>query len=239
LLKTLLISQILVWASQGAGWSLDGCKRAKDPYRGNPPVPKGLVRSGGVTQRLIPLAGQIPDLREALAYARADNVVGRAVYPAAARCLVHPDLAKALVRAAALARGQGFGLLVYDCYRPWRAQVALWSACPKRGLVADPARGSKHNRGVAVDLTLYRLADSVAVSMPSGYDDLSRRARHNYRGGTAQQRRNRGVLKKLMTGAGLRAIGSEWWHYELYRSRRYPLLDVPFPTPGKPVAPAD
>jgi D-alanyl-D-alanine dipeptidase len=233
LLRSLIAVQILLWSGPGAAWSVDGCKRASDPYNGNPPVPKGLVRRGPVSDRLVVLADRISDLREALAYAGTDNVIGRAVYPKEARCLVHPALARALAAAAVAARAKGFGLSVYDCYRPWRAQVALWSVCPKRGLVADPARGSKHNRGVAVDLSLYRLADGVPLEMPSGYDDLSRRARHNYRGGTAAQRANRALLKSLMIGAGLRAIGSEWWHYELYRARRYPLLDLPLTVNSK------
>jgi D-alanyl-D-alanine dipeptidase len=234
LLRTLIAVQILLWAGPGAAWSVDGCKRASDPYRGNPPVPKGLVRSGAVSDRLVALADQIPDLHEALAYAGNDNVVGRAVYPATARCLVHPVLARVLVRAAAVARAKGLGLLVYDCYRPWRAQVALWSVCPKRGMVADPARGSKHNRGVAVDLGFYRLADDKPLKMPSAYDDLSRRARHNYRGGTAAERASRALLKSIMVGAGLRSIGSEWWHYELFKSRRYPLLDLPLVPSSEP-----
>jgi len=206
-------------------FGVEGCKGRKDPYGGKPPAPKGMAST---TQHLTALKAQLPDLRIELAYGTDQNIMGKPFYPKGADCLVLKPLATALSRAAETLRDRGFGLIAYDCYRPWSVQVELWKACPKRGLVADPKRGSLHNLGAAIDLGLYHLDTGLVAEMPSAFDDLSRRARHNYQGGSKQARIHRGLLLRAMKGAGLRAIGSEWWHYELKGARRrYRVLDAP------------
>lgn len=217
---------LVVCGLSGAAYAfgVEGCKGRKDPYGGKPPAPKGMKRS---TQHLTPLKKTVPDLRVALAYGTDQNIMGRPFYPKGADCLVLKPLAERLQRAATVLRQQGFGLLAYDCYRPWSVQVELWKACPKRGLVADPKRGSLHNLGAAIDVGLYRLDTGETVPMPSAFDDLSFRARHNYQGGSKQARHHRSILLLAMKNAGLRAIGSEWWHYELKAARRrFPVLDA-------------
>jgi len=230
-LRFLILLSVLL-GPEALAHSTEGCRGRVDPYRGKPPKPAGTINSGDLSEHLVPLT--LPGLRQELKYRGADNVTGAPLYPGQATCWVRPKLAKALAAAAKrLARG-GFGLIVYDCYRPWSAQVALWSACPKRGLVGDPARGSHHNRGAAVDLGLIRLDDRSILEMPSDFDDLSHRARHSYAGGSEAARTHRSWLLKTMRRVGLRSIGSEWWHYQLPGSRRFPVLDLPFPMGQKP-----
>lgn len=229
MLRSSLFALLLLGLTETSlAYGVEGCKGRKDPYDGKPPAPAGMQREAS---HLVRLKTKVPDLRLHLAYGTAENVMGRAFYPKDADCLVLPSLAQALVRAAAALRQQGYGLIAYDCYRPWRVQVALWKACPKRGLVADPARGSKHNLGAAIDVGLYHLKTGKKALMPSEFDDLSRRSRHNYMDAPKEALRHRRRLAQAMTGAKLRAIGSEWWHYELRRARaRYPVLDAPLPS---------
>lgn len=209
------------------GHSTEGCKGRKDIYKGYPPRPPGLVEKGVLAQYLEALDDAIPTVKIDLQYRLTNNFTGHALYPQDARCWLRPELVQALKKAAARLSKGGFGLVVYDCYRPWSVQTKLWTACPKRGLVADPAKGSHHNRGAAVDLGLIRLSDGQPLAMPSAFDDLSHRARHNYSGGSAEARQHRSWLLKTMRRVGLASIGSEWWHYQLRDARRFALLDLP------------
>ena len=218
---------LLVLPTPAQSYSTEGCKGRRDPYGGNPSKPVGYTRTGQLSDHLVPIDPRSPGIRLELKYTTGDNVTGRPLYPANAQCWVRPALAKALHAAAdRLGRG-GFGLIVYDCYRPWSAQVALWRACPRRGLVGDPTRGSHHNRGAAVDVGLFRRSDGTKLAMPTEFDDLSHRARHNYSGGSAQSREHRRWLLVTMRKVGLRPIGSEWWHYQLPGARRWTVLDLP------------
>src|SRR5687767_7508419 len=125
-------------------------------------------------------------------YATANNFVGRAVYPEA-RAFLQKPAAKAVARVHKKLRKQGLGLVIFDGYRPWTITKLFWDVVPneKRKFVADPAKGSKHNRGCAVDLSIYDLKTGSLIDMPSGYDEFTERASPDYAGGTAAQRANR------------------------------------------------
>jgi D-alanyl-D-alanine dipeptidase len=127
------------------------------------------------------------------------------------------------------------GLLVHDAYRPWWVTKVFWDATPmeKRAFVADPEKGSRHNRGCAVDLTLYRLADGHAVEMPSLYDEMTERAYPGYAGGTPEQRERRDLLRSAMEREGFTVFESEWWHFDHRDWREYPILNVPFADIGR------
>ena len=163
----------------------------------------------------------------ALAYAGAENFTGAPIYKRATAFL-HPEAGAALARAAAAARALGLGLLVFDAYRPPEAQWALWRHTPDPNFVADPRRGSPHSRGVAVDLTLAdNNGDGRPLDMGTGFDDFTPAAHHGARGAhgvSAAAQRNRLLLLGLMTDAGWDFYRNEWWHYQLFESRRYPLL---------------
>ena len=124
---------------------------------------------------------------------------------------------------------RGYGLCIFDGYRPWSVTKIFWDATPAelRHFVADPAQGSRHNRGCAVDLTLYELASGEPVEMPSGYDEFTARAYPDWPGGTARQRWHRELLRRAMADQGFTVYRHEWWHFDSRDWRRYPVLDEP------------
>ena len=162
-------------------------------------------------------------------YATPKNFMGRQMY-SSARAFLQRPAGEALVRAHKALQKAGYGLLVFDGYRPWTVTKQFWDATPPalRKFVASPVKGSKHNRGCAVDLSLYDLKSGNEVEMPTPFDEFSSRAAGSYQGGTPQQRRMRSLLRTAMLAEGFTAEPSEWWHFDYRDWRRYPLLDVPF-----------
>jgi zinc D-Ala-D-Ala dipeptidase len=189
------------------------------------PVEHGVFRPS----QLVELIRLDSTLKLDIRYATTHNFTGRAVY-AQARAFLQRDAALALVRAHASAKKHGFGLAIFDGYRPWRITKLFWDITPvsKRDFVAKPSQGSRHNRGCAVDLTLHDLRTGRQVMMPSDYDDFSRRAAPDYAGGTAEQRRLRNLLRQLMEQQGFTVFENEWWHFDYRDWRKYRILDVPF-----------
>lgn len=177
---------------------------------------------------LVEIVALEPTIRLDIRYASAHNFVGRPVYDQARAFLQRPA-AMALVRAHRALQPAGYGLLVLDAYRPWSVTRLFWDITPpaRRAYVADPARGSKHNRGCAVDLTLYDLRTGREVEMPSPYDEASERAHPDYPGGTAEQRARRNLLRSTLEAVGFTVEPNEWWHYNFHPCP-YPLLDLPF-----------
>jgi D-alanyl-D-alanine dipeptidase len=207
---------------------LVGCKQSETaklkPRDAEPkarlPLPGGLVE----------LTALDPSIRLDIRYASTNNFTGRQLYDQPRAFLVRPA-AEALLRAHRAAKAEGFGLTIFDAYRPWRVTKTLWDATPpgpKRNYVANPKRGSKHNRGCAVDLTLHDLTDGVAVEMPSGYDEFSPRADRSFADAPAQALAHRDLLESLMQAEGFRGASNEWWHFDFTEWQDYPLLDVPF-----------
>jgi zinc D-Ala-D-Ala dipeptidase len=176
---------------------------------------------------LVDATEAVRDLVVDLRYATPDNFLGRQVYPDGARCLLLPEAAERLAKAAAVLREQGYRLKVYDCYRPLAVQWEMWKLFPKPGYVADPRKGGNHNRGAAVDLTLVT-PEGQEVEMPTPFDSFQEAAHHGYAGGTAASRKHREILREAMEGAGFRKNRMEWWHYDLPGATRLPVLDVPF-----------
>jgi D-alanyl-D-alanine dipeptidase len=168
-------------------------------------------------------------IRLDIRYATANNFAGRAVY-AEARAFLQRPAAEALVRAGRALRKKGYGLAVFDGYRPWSVTKLFWEITPadKKQFVADPAKGSRHNRGCAVDLTLYDLKTGRQVSMPGEYDEMSERSHINYAGGTPEQRRLRDLLRAAMEAEGFKPYEPEWWHYDFKDWRQYPILNLGF-----------
>ncbi len=185
---------------------------------------------GGTPEPLVEALAAVPDLVVDLRYATPDNFMKKQVYPSDARCLLLARSAGLLAKAAAGLREKGYRLKVYDCYRPHSVQWELWKVLPKPGYVADPKKGSNHNRGGAVDLTLVTL-DGGAVEMPSPYDFFGKEAHHAFTGGTAASRSNREVLRAAMEGVGFKKNPMEWWHYDLPDASKSPLRDEPFTAP--------
>ncbi len=178
---------------------------------------------------LIELITLDPTIKLDIRYATPNNFTGRTLY-SQARAFLMAEAAQALVRVHHAARGEGMGLTVFDAYRPWRVTKALWDATApaKRGFVANPKEGSKHNRGSAVDLSLHDLASGQLVEMPGPYDDFTGRAYRDYEPVSATARANRTRLETWMEAEGFKGIDNEWWHFDWKDWRKFPILDIPF-----------
>ena len=177
---------------------------------------------------LVDLATVDPRIRFDIRYATTNNFMGSRMYERPNPRLQRPA-AEALGRVARALAAQGYGILVFDAYRPWYVTKMFWEATPNslRAFVADPAKGSRHNRGAAVDLTLYELKSGRIVKMPSGYDEFTPRAAANYEGGTAEQRRLRDLLRTAMTAEGFLVYAEEWWHFDFKDWQAWSIGNVP------------
>jgi D-alanyl-D-alanine dipeptidase len=197
----------------------------EEARRARPPVEKGPLR----TPDLVELVVLDPTIRLDVRYATPDNFLSTPVYEEARAFLQRPA-AEAVVRVHRALRSEGYGLLIHDAYRPWWVTKVFWDATPpdKRDFVADPAKGSRHNRGCAVDLTLFRLSDGRAVEMPSLYDEMTERAHPAYAGGTADERARRDLLRSAMEREGFAVFEGEWWHFDHRDWREYPILNLSF-----------
>jgi len=162
-------------------------------------------------------------------YATDNNFVGKKVYPEARAFLQRPA-AEAVVRVHKKLAADGLGLVIYDGYRPWAITKLFWEVTPedKRKFVANPERGSKHNRGCAVDLSIFDLKTGKPIPMPSDYDEFTERASPDYAGGTEEERRNRDLLRKLMEAEGFTVNPNEWWHFDYKDWESYAIYDISF-----------
>jgi len=200
-----------------------------------PPEEKGDFRPAD----LVELTLLDPTIKLDIRYATPRNFLGTPLYTQA-RAFMQRPAAEAVVRAnRALAR-DGYGLLIHDAYRPWYVTKIFWDATPpdKHDFVADPAQGSRHNRGCAVDLTLYDLKTGRAVEMPSLYDEMSERAYPAYRGGTDAARHLRDLLRQRIEAEGFTVYEFEWWHFDFKDWKSYGIQNVRFEDLGKPAAAA-
>ena len=190
-----------------------------------PPAEAGPFKANDLVE-LVKLDSTI---RLEIRYATTNNFLGTRFYDQA-RAFMQRPAAEAVVRANRALRPLGYGLLIHDAYRPWYVTKMFWDAVPldTRWLVADPAQGSRHNRGAAVDLSLYELATGRPVEMPSTYDESTERAYADYPGGTTRQRWHRALLRRVMEAEGFTVNQHEWWHFDHDSWRSYGINNVPF-----------
>jgi D-alanyl-D-alanine dipeptidase len=195
-----------------------------------PPVERGQF----LKPDLIELVKLDRTLRLDIRYATSNNFLGKPVYTEA-RAFLQRLAALALRRVNRKLRRKGYGLLIFDGYRPWSVTKIFWDATPeaKRAFVADPRQGSRHNRGCAVDLTLFDIKTGQPLKMPSDYDDFSERAHPNYQGGTIAERHNRDTLRAAMEAEGFTVYENEWWHFDYKDWKRYAILNVSFREVGR------
>ncbi|HEX8844360.1 MAG TPA: M15 family metallopeptidase [Pyrinomonadaceae bacterium] len=195
-----------------------------------PPVETGTFRRPD----LVEIIKLDPTIRLDIRYATKHNFVGRAVYKEARAFLQRPA-AESLARVNAALKRQGYGLVVFDGYRPWAVTKIFWEITPadKKEFVADPSKGSRHNRGCAVDLTLYDIQTGKEVQMPSEYDEMTERSHINYQCATPEARRLRDLLRAAMEAEGFAVYEPEWWHYDYKDWREYPILNISFKEIGR------
>ena len=176
---------------------------------------------------LVDLSQLDKHLKFDIRYAGTNNFMGKALYPAA-RALLQKPAAESLLRAQQRLLKQGYGLLVFDAYRPWSVTREMWDMHPHyRDYLADPLKGSRHNRGCAIDLTLYDLNSGKPVEMPSDYDEFTERAHPDYQGGSAASRQARDTLRAAMEAEGFKVYENEWWHFDFHGWEDYPILNRP------------
>lgn len=175
-----------------------------------------------------------PTIKLDIRYATSNNFLGTPVYTQARAFLQRPA-AEAVVRANQSLKAHGYGLILHDGYRPWYITKIFWDATPdpQKIFVADPAAGSKHNRGCAIDLSLYDLKTGEEVVMPSGYDEMTDRAYADYSGGTADERARRALLRQAMEEQGFAVIPHEWWHFDYKDWKAYAIQNARFEDLGK------
>ena len=197
----------------------------KDALAATPPREPSALKSPD----LVELRSLDSTIRYDIRYATANNFMGTPFY-SSAHAFMQRDAAEAVVRAAAELRKLGYGLLIHDSYRPWYVTKMFWDGTPpdKHMFVADPARGSRHNRGAAVDLTLYDLKTRAPIRMTGGYDEFSDRSYPLYPGGTSLQRWHRDFLRHAMEAQGFIVNDTEWWHFDYKDWRSYPIGNLTF-----------
>ena len=197
----------------------------REALRQTPPKePDGMRPSD-----LVNVAAMDDTIRLDVRYAGKDNFLSEPVYESSAAFLQRPA-AESLVRAHRRLKQSGYGLVIHDAYRPWWVTWIFWEATPEnlRDYVANPRDGSRHNRGCAADVTLYDLKTGKTVEMTSLYDEMSERSFPDYPGGTARQRELRGMLRDAMEAEGFIVYPYEWWHFDYFEWRHYPIGNQTF-----------
>jgi D-alanyl-D-alanine dipeptidase len=191
----------------------------------HPPAEAGEFRKAD----LLELSTLDPTIKLDIRYATTNNFLNTPVY-SQARAFLQRPAAEALLRAGKTLKELGYGLLIHDAYRPWYVTKIFWEATPedKRIFVADPSQGSRHNRGCAVDLSLYELATGKPVEMVGVYDEMSERSYPGYPGGTSLQRWDRELLRRAMEDQGFLVYSFEWWHFDYRDWKNYPILNLTF-----------
>lgn len=184
--------------------------------------------SGAYAQRpdLVDIRTIIPDVILDIRYATTNNFTGQVLYPST-DCFLVREVALALKGVDDDLRQQGFRIKIYDGYRPLSVQRKMWRICPNPQYVADPRKGSRHNRGYAVDVTLVD-CEGRPVQMPTEFDDFSKKAHRNYRRLPAAAIRHRTILEQAMVKQGFIPMKTEWWHFDYRGYENKPNLDIPF-----------
>lgn len=157
-------------------------------------------------------------IQNRMAYADTANFMHAKIYPCA-RCFLRPEVAEALEQAVEIAKGKGYILVIYDCYRPYPFQQKMYDIVNNPKYVAPPGKGSNHNRGAAVDISLAD-KNGQLLDMGGDFDDFSQISHYAAKGLTRRARKNRRLLRHIMEKSGFTAYNNEWWHFD-YKKQRY------------------
>jgi zinc D-Ala-D-Ala dipeptidase len=191
----------------------------------NPVAPESIFMSQLPSwARLVDIRTVNRNIRLDIRYATTNNFLKRKLY-STAKCALRSSVAQKLGKVQTDLEKIGLGLKVYDCYRPFSVTKQMWEVLPDPNYVANPARGSRHNRGAAIDLTLVDRTGKE-LEMPTPYDDFTTKAHRNYAGGSAQSRKNRQLLEDAMKKQGFIGISTEWWHFDSEDWQKFAILDI-------------
>jgi D-alanyl-D-alanine dipeptidase len=193
---------------------------------GNPDTTNTAAVETRRADELVDVTRVIPGLVLDIRYATTNNFTHQVLYPAA-KCALRREAAENLRDVQMELRGRGLALRIFDGYRPLSVQRRMWAVFPDDNYVANPAKGSRHNRGAAVDLTLIKL-DGSEVTMPTPYDDFTEKAHRDYMRLTPEAIKNRELLAQVMTRHHFTGLPTEWWHFDLAGWEKYGLLDIDY-----------
>ncbi len=193
------------------------------------PTPTVTPKKEEVKDGLVELVKLDETIKLDIRYATANNFVGKVIYKEA-RAFMQKPAAEAIVRIHQNLKKQNLGLVIFDGYRPLSATKLFWEVTPadKKKFVANPKNGSRHNRGCAVDLSLFDLKTGENLNMPTEYDDFTEKAAADYSGATEAQRKNREILRKTMEADGFNVYTAEWWHFDFQNCPENRILDIEF-----------
>lgn len=210
------------------------CTTAQEKTDNRPPVTdkwdqyKKQVKADSA-KKMIELKSKIPGLVYDLRYATVNNFMRRLMYPAGTNtAYLRLPAAAALQKVQQKLAKKGLGLKIYDAYRPYSVTVKFWELVKDERFVANPARGSGHNRGIAVDLTIINLQTGKELAMGTGFDNFTDTAHHSFTGLPEEILQNRNLLKTVMANYGFKVYADEWWHYSLPDAAKFELLDIDF-----------
>ncbi len=178
-------------------------------------------------KKLVLLQDSIPDLKYNLVYATTNNFTHTKLYENP-KVLTSKPIASALKKAAESLRSKGIGLLIFDAYRPYSVSKKMWEIVHDDRYVANPIHGSDHNRGTAIDISLYNLKTGKPLNMPTDFDNFTEKAHLSYLPKSATILANRNLLQNTMKTVGLRPLSTEWWHFSLLNSKEFEVLDLDF-----------
>lgn len=179
------------------------------------------------SQQLILLTKYISNLKENITYSTTHNFTKQVLYHDF-QPFATIEMAEALQKANQALNKLGFGILLFDAYRPYYITQLMWKIVPDDRYAANPKHGSDHNRGTAVDISLYDLKTGKELTMPTEFDNFTEKAHRNYMQLSATQIKNRKILEDAMVAVGLKPLSTEWWHFSLSDSKKYPLLDLDY-----------
>jgi D-alanyl-D-alanine dipeptidase len=177
--------------------------------------------------RLVEIKQYVPGIVLDIRYATTNNFTHQRMYKQA-KAFARLPVVLALKDVEADLKERGLGIKIFDAYRPYAITVKFYETTPDTNFVADPRKGSKHNRGCALDLSLVDLKTGKELDMPTGFDSFSKKAAANYADLPKQVTDNRELLKTVMQAHGFKVISTEWWHYDFDGWENYSLLDIPF-----------
>lgn len=176
---------------------------------------------------LVEIKKAIPNITLDIRYATKNNFMKQVMYKQA-RAFARKPVVASLKKIQQELNKKGYGLKIFDGYRPYATTVEFYKKASDKNFVANPAKGSKHNRGCAVDLTLINLKTGKEIAMATPYDSFSAAAAANYEPVNQEVRKNRNFLIRIMKKYGLNVLKNEWWHYDFSGWQNYPLMNIPF-----------
>ncbi len=175
--------------------------------------------------RLVDIQSINPNIVLDIRYATTNNFLEEQLYPVA-KCALRKEVAEQLSKVQNDLEEIDLGLKVFDCYRPLSVTKKMWEVLPDSRYVANPERGSRHNRGAAVDVSLVDFKTGVELEMPTDYDDFSEKAWRTYEGNEPEVKRNSDLLASMMKKQGFEPLVTEWWHFDFEGWEKYSILDV-------------